>query len=202
MRAEVAIQGEQPIRPVPGREVRVDIGAAEPVDRLFRIADEIEGMPAVAEKGGEDLPLGRVGVLKLVDQGGGIAPAQDGAQPVAAGAAEGCGQAQDEIVVGHRALASQPVVHLAAQFLGQGRPQGQVHLRRQASASPPPGHRPAASPGGRPAFWPRPAACCRSASLSDRDAPASRGPAAPAGRPGKNHRAAATTRQIPRSTPS
>src|SRR5205807_1842425 len=47
-------------------EVGVDVGAPEGVDGLLRVADEDEGGAAVAEGEAEDVPLGRVGVLKLV----------------------------------------------------------------------------------------------------------------------------------------
>ena len=49
-------------------EVRVDVGAAERVDRLFRVADEHERPVAGAERAAHDAPLHRVGVLELVDE--------------------------------------------------------------------------------------------------------------------------------------
>ena len=53
---------------VGGREVGVDVGAAEGVDRLLGVADQDERRLAVAEGALDDLPLDRVGVLELVDQ--------------------------------------------------------------------------------------------------------------------------------------
>ena len=49
-----------------GAQVGGDVGAAEPVDRLLRVADEHEGAVPV-ERGPQDVPLHRVGVLELVD---------------------------------------------------------------------------------------------------------------------------------------
>jgi len=57
-----------------GREVGVDVGAAEGVDRLLGIADQHQGalsravvLEVLGEGAADDVPLDRVGVLELVD---------------------------------------------------------------------------------------------------------------------------------------
>ncbi len=106
-------------------QVGVDVGAAEGVDGLLGVADEHEGGVAVAEDPAHDLPLDRVGVLELVDQGDLVALAQ----PVAGGGApfvvgQGVAQPGEEIVVGeHRSPALAPldlVAHGAGQAPAHG----------------------------------------------------------------------------------
>ena len=50
-----------------GLQVRVDVGAAERVDRLLGVADE-DQRRVLAEREPDDVPLHRVGVLELVDE--------------------------------------------------------------------------------------------------------------------------------------
>ena len=52
-----------------GGEVGVDVGAPEGVDGLLGIADQHQGGAALAEGHAHDVPLDRIGVLELVDQG-------------------------------------------------------------------------------------------------------------------------------------
>ena len=49
-------------------EVREDIGAPKAVDGLLRITDQDQGRLPGPEGPAQDLPLDRVGVLKLVDE--------------------------------------------------------------------------------------------------------------------------------------
>jgi hypothetical protein len=51
-------------------QVSEDIGAAEPVDGLFRIANEKQPVTGAREDGFEDSTLHRIGVLELVDERG------------------------------------------------------------------------------------------------------------------------------------
>ena len=77
-------------RLVGGFEVGVHIGAAEGVDRLLGVGheDQARRVLRIAEQRGEELPLDRIGVLELVDEGHPEAAAQaggragTGAQPV------------------------------------------------------------------------------------------------------------------------
>ncbi len=55
--------------PVDARKIRLDVGAAEGVDRLLRVADDDE--PGLVEHSVDDFPLDRVRVLGLVDEGHG-----------------------------------------------------------------------------------------------------------------------------------
>ena len=53
---------------LPGRlEISIDIGTAETVDRLFRIADTIKKNLGAIEKGIENPVLNRIGILKFID---------------------------------------------------------------------------------------------------------------------------------------
>ncbi len=57
--------------------VGVHVGAAEAVDGLLRVADDVEAVRvALEEDAAEDGPLRFVRVLELVDQGGAVAAAQ------------------------------------------------------------------------------------------------------------------------------
>ncbi len=75
-------------------QVGVHVGAAKRVDRLLGIADQRQhaGRAAVEEQPPEDLPLGLVGVLELVDQRVAVARAQapSRARARAAVAVAGC----------------------------------------------------------------------------------------------------------------
>ena len=55
-----------------GGEISEDIGAAEGVDCLFRVADEEEGTARIRAEGAEDGVLHRIGILKFVDKDGAI----------------------------------------------------------------------------------------------------------------------------------
>ena len=57
-----------------GGAVGVEVAAAEAVDRLLGIAHQHQGMEALAEGPPQDAPLDRVGVLKLIHQGGAVTP--------------------------------------------------------------------------------------------------------------------------------
>ena len=54
--------------PIANPPVRADVGAAEPIDGLLRIADDEEPAGHVVGQEQEDLRLNRIGVLKLVDE--------------------------------------------------------------------------------------------------------------------------------------
>ena len=97
-----------------GLDVRVDVGAAERVDRLLRVADEHERHLAVAERGAHDLPLHGVGVLELVDEHDAVARAQPRGGHLAALADERVVQAGQQVVVGHHAGAPLAGVELVA----------------------------------------------------------------------------------------
>ena len=69
VRSVVGAQGMALGRTVPGSlKVGEDVGSAERVDRLLRVADHEQGRPAVCEHSAEDLVLNRIGVLEFVDQ--------------------------------------------------------------------------------------------------------------------------------------
>ena len=59
-----------------GREVGVDVGAAERVDRLLGVGDQHQRRAGLGERAAHDLPLDRIGVLELVDQHDLVARAQ------------------------------------------------------------------------------------------------------------------------------
>ena len=85
-----------------GGEVGIDVGAPEGVDGLLGIADQHEGGAPLAEGHAHDVPLDRIGVLELVDQGHAVVAAQ----PVARGrapcpVAERVAEPGEQIVVGH-----------------------------------------------------------------------------------------------------
>ena len=63
-------------RVVPGGQVGEDVRAAKAVDGLFGIADQEHRLAGVGVDIAENRVLHRVGVLKFVDQGGGVAVAQ------------------------------------------------------------------------------------------------------------------------------
>ena len=99
----------------PGRvEVRVDVGAAERVDRLLGIGDQHKGLAGLPERLAHDLPLCGVGVLELVDEGHGEARPQQPAGGLAGRAAQRRAQALDEVVIAHHRQAALALVELAA----------------------------------------------------------------------------------------
>ena len=81
-----------------GVEVGVDVGTAEAVDRLLRVADGDQ--PVTGEGALEDLPLQPVGVLELVDED----------QPVALGELLGELDAVARVGEGRREVADEAVV--------------------------------------------------------------------------------------------
>ena len=87
----------------------MDVGAAEPVDRLLRIADRDE---VAVEDGGESTPLHGVGVLELVDHHQLVAAAQCGhGRRARDGMMHRVVQACDELVVPHLLTSPLPFVH-------------------------------------------------------------------------------------------
>ena len=56
-----------------GREIGLEIAAAEAVDRLLGIANHHQQMATAAEGQPQDSPLDGIGVLKFIDQGGAVA---------------------------------------------------------------------------------------------------------------------------------
>ena len=71
--APVDLERRALVGPVGRFEVGVDVGAAEGVDRLLRVADEDERRVAVPEGAAHDVPLDGVGVLELVDEDDAVA---------------------------------------------------------------------------------------------------------------------------------
>ena len=80
--APVGEQRRSMICVVRGVEIAENVCPAEGVDGLLRIADEDQGAMTV-EGGLEDRPLGRVGVLELVDEDQAVAFAQPPARLLA-----------------------------------------------------------------------------------------------------------------------
>ena len=112
-----------------GLQVGVDVGAAEGVDGLFRVADQDERDPAAREGALQDLPLDRVGVLELVDQHDPVAPLEPLDRLRTALARQLVPQPRQQVVVGddrRRALAP---VQLGPDAARQPRAQ-----RREAAA--------------------------------------------------------------------
>ena len=81
-----------------GGDVGEDVGAAEAVDGLFGVTDQIEGIACFTADALEDLPLQRVGILELVDQGGAIACAQASGQALSAGGGQCRVQVQQQVI--------------------------------------------------------------------------------------------------------
>ena len=112
-----------------GREVGVDVGAAEGVDRLLGVADQHEGAlrrPAVldvlGERAPDDVPLDRVGVLELVDQGDPVALAQFGdSERAGRGIGERGVEAREEVVEGEDPEQPLAPLELVARDAGQSR---------------------------------------------------------------------------------
>ena len=86
-----------------GVEVGVDVGAPEGVDGLLGVADEDERGGAAAEAELEDVPLDRVGVLELVDQGHLVAAPQRPDPGAVHRVLQGVAQTDEEVVVGEDA---------------------------------------------------------------------------------------------------
>ena len=99
--APVDLERRALVGPVGRFEVGVDVGAAEGVDRLLRVADEDERRAAVAEGAAHDVPLDGVGVLELVDEHDAVALSQALGRGLAAGALERVVEAGEQVVVGH-----------------------------------------------------------------------------------------------------
>ena len=85
----------------PRVDVGADVGAAEAVDRLLRIADQIERVRtgAFEEDAAEDRPLRFVGVLELVDERALVAAAQLRERGAFRVAGEGAAELVEEVVV-------------------------------------------------------------------------------------------------------
>ena len=99
--APVDLERRALVGPVGRLEVGVDVGAAEGVDRLLRVADEDERRAAVAERAAHDVPLDGVGVLELVDEDDAVALSEALRRGLAAGALERVVEAGEQVVVGH-----------------------------------------------------------------------------------------------------
>ncbi|MNO55632.1 hypothetical protein D3C76_461250 [compost metagenome] len=115
-----AIVGVQAVQPTCGRpscrQVGVDIGAAEGVDRLLRIANhEQAGFRAVlgdAVDALEDPVLDRIGVLEFIDQRYRKLLTDDTGQALACLAGQGVLQAQEHVVEAH--FGTSPLFHFEA----------------------------------------------------------------------------------------
>ena len=99
--APVDLERRALVGPVGRFEVGVDVGAAEGVDRLLRVADEDERRVAVPEGAAHDVPLDGVGVLELVDEHDAVALSEALGRGLAAGALERVVEAGEQVVVGH-----------------------------------------------------------------------------------------------------
>jgi hypothetical protein len=103
-------------------DVRVDVGAAERVDRLLRVADQHQRDVAAAERGPHDPPLHGVGVLELVDEHHVVAGAQAGGRGLSALARERVAQPREQVVVGHHRHAPLAGFELLPGGVGQPHP--------------------------------------------------------------------------------
>jgi len=80
----------------------VDVGAAEAVDRLLRVADQQQaGVGPPGMRALENAPLQRIGVLELVDQRDRVLRGDGAGQPLAADAVQGLVEAREHVVVTH-----------------------------------------------------------------------------------------------------
>ena len=101
-RAEVVRQRRRLLRGGACGQVGFHVAAAEAVDRLLGVADHEQGriIAAGAEHAVEDLPLARIGVLELVDQGDGVLLAQLPGQCSGVRSFQRIGDAVDQVVEG------------------------------------------------------------------------------------------------------
>ena len=101
-------------------EVRVNVGAAEGVDRLLRITDQDERLAVGIEGAMHDVPLHGVGVLELVDQDDIEALTQAGTrQGASRRITEGVTQTKEDVVVGEDVQSALARLHLPAHALGE-----------------------------------------------------------------------------------
>ena len=126
--APVDVQGEVPVRIPPCRQVGIEIGTAEAVDRLFRITHQVHRLATATIEPAEDVVLHRIGVLELVDQGGPVAIAQRGGQPLAAGLLQCPLQIEQQIVVALQAALALAPGQLLPQEADQLQQQGHPGL--------------------------------------------------------------------------
>ena len=117
--AAVHAEGGAALGDFRGLQVRVDVGAAERVDRLLGIGDQHERHPAGRERAIEDLPLDRVGVLELVDEHNVEPRAQPSARVRATRACERVVQPREQVVVGHDREPPLALLELVADGPGQ-----------------------------------------------------------------------------------
>ncbi len=88
------------------------VRTAEGVDRLLRVADEHQGrVVGAVEEGAEDVPLHRIGVLELVDEGDPEPAAQRLDRGGAAAAVERPSQLDEDVVEAQRARAASARPH-------------------------------------------------------------------------------------------
>ena len=98
----------------------MDVGPAEGVDGLLRVADQDERRRLPAERPLHDLPLDGVGVLELVDEDDAMALAQAGARRGSGGGvAQRVPQPRQEVVVGQDLAPPLALVDLATDHGGQ-----------------------------------------------------------------------------------
>ena len=101
------------------RTIGPDVGTAETVDRLLRIADHEQEVVARgelrAEERIEDLPLGGIGVLRFVDEAGPVVLLQEATEAEALrGVAQRHLQAADELVEGDHRSVFEATGHITA----------------------------------------------------------------------------------------
>ena len=131
--APVDLERRALVGPVGRFEVGVDVGAAEGVDGLLRVADEDERRVAVPEGAEHDVPLDGVGVLELVDEHDAVALSQALGRGLAAGALERVVEAGEQVVVGHDRHLALALVELVAHGEGQAAAHGRDRVPRRVS---------------------------------------------------------------------
>ena len=110
-------------RPLRGPQVGVHVGAAEPVDRLLGIT---HGDEPVVEGSLENLPLHRIGVLKLVDHDERVAlPQPFDDRGAMLGIVDGAVQTRDEVVVAEFLAGPSSLAHLLGGLADEGDPPSQ-----------------------------------------------------------------------------
>ena len=105
-----------------GVEVTEDVRTAEGVDGLLGIADEDQGAVAV-ERAAQDRPLGRVGVLELIDEHHPVGVTQPLTRLLAGDrVGQRIPQSQDQVVEGDQSPIPSPAQHLRPHRTREGEP--------------------------------------------------------------------------------
>ena len=108
-----------------GIEIREDVGSPEGVDGLLGVPDEHERRAALAEGAPHDVPLHRVGVLKLVDEDDRVSGREAPARHRAALAVEErVAQPDEDVVVGENLRGTFPPLDLPCDRVGKATADG------------------------------------------------------------------------------